>query len=116
MKEGFERAVGRIKCALLSPAVKGCSLDGIDIKRGDTVGIIRNKIVTSDKKRIGCALTLIGMLVSDESSLLTVFRGKGADKRESRKITDAVRERYPRLEVCEIYSAEEIYPYIFSAE
>ena len=116
MKEGFERAVGRIKCALLSPAVKGCSLDGIDIKRGDTVGIIRNKIVTSDRKRIGCALTLIGMLVSDESSLLTVFRGKGADKRESRKITDAVRERYPRLEVCEIYSAEEIYPYIFSAE
>ena len=116
MKEGFERAVGRIKCALLSPAVKGCSLDGIDIKRGDTVGIIRNKIVTSDKKRIGCALTLIGMLVSDESSLLTVFRGKGADRRESRKITDAVRERYPRLEVYEIYSAEEIYPYIFSAE
>ena len=116
MKEGFERAVGRIKCALLSPAVKGCSLDGIDIKRGDTVGIIRNKIVASDKRRIGCALTLIGMLVTDESSLLTVFRGKGADKREARKITDAVRERYPTLEVYEIYSAEEIYPYIFSVE
>jgi dihydroxyacetone kinase-like predicted kinase len=116
MTECFERAVGRVKCALLSPAVKGCSLDGVDIKRGDTVGIIKNKIVFSHKERLECALAVADVLLSDKSSMLTVYRGKGADRRECRRITDAVSEKYPNIEIYEIYSAEELYPYILAAE
>ena len=116
LESAFIRTIGRMRCGTLCPAVRSCTIDGLDIKRGDFVGFMQSKAVLTDKDSLASALMLADMLISDKTSLFTVFRGKSADRRESARICSILSKKHPDIEVSQIYSADEIYHYILSAE
>jgi dihydroxyacetone kinase-like predicted kinase len=116
LEKHFIRAIEGVSCGMLCPAIRSCSIDGIDIKKGEFVGFIRSKAVLSDKDSLASALMLSDMLIGSKTSLFTIFRGKGADKRESARIRSIISKKHPDVEVTEIYSADEIYHYILASE
>ena len=110
------RVLSALKCASLAPTVRTCTLDGISVKRGDTVGIIGKRIVAASRSVLKCAEQTLTELLSDGSEMLTIFFGRGYSKKTCERIKSFVKERFPTVEMYTVYSGQAIYSYIFMAE
>ena len=91
-------------------------MNGIEIKNGDTIGIIGKEIVVDDPDRVTAALELASVMLKDGRYMMTIFRGKDADAEECASLEAKISEAFPNVEIYTIDAGQEIYPYIFVAE
>ena len=109
-------AIESVVCGYISPAIRDTQMNGIDVKNGDTIGIVDKEIVVSDPDKAEAAFALASKLIGDERFMLTVFCGKDTTPGECMLLTDKLRELHPDTEIYTIDAGQEIYPYIFVAE
>ena len=113
---GMTEAMKRVTAGYISPSIRDAEINGVQIKNGDTIGIIEKQIVVSDADRLTAACGLVEKIMEGDKFMLTVFRGKDADEAEQEKLNAALAELCPDAEVYFMDGGQEIYPYIFVAE
>ena len=109
-------AISRIKVGYISPSVRDARINNIEIKEGDSIGIIEKEIVLSEPERTTALKGLVDRLVFDDRSMLTVFTGIDALAWELTDITEFIKQKYKTVEYYIIDGKQETYPYIFVAE
>lgn len=110
-------AMGRVTTGYVSPSIRDAELNGVKIKKGDTIGIIDKKIVLSESERATAAEALAARLMDQpDKFMLTVFCGKDAAAEERAALNEALGNAHPSAEIYFIDGEQEIYPYIFVAE
>ena len=110
-------AMGRVTAGCVSPAIRDTEMNGIEIKKGDTIGIVEKKIVLSEKDVKTASLALAKTLLSAPGkNMLTVFAGKNVSEVELNELVDAISTECPEIDVFPINGGQDIYPYIFVAE
>jgi dihydroxyacetone kinase-like predicted kinase len=114
--EAANAAIASVVCGYVSPAIRDTQMNGIEIKNGDTIGIIGKEIVVDDPDRVTAALELASVMLKDGRYMMTVFRGKDADEQECSALEAKINEAFPEVEIYTIDAGQEIYPYIFVAE
>ena len=114
--EQMTEAMKRVTAGYVSPSIRDAEMNGITIKKGDTIGIIEKEIVISDPDRITAACGLVEKIMTEDKFMLTVFRGKDATPEEQEQLHQAIAARCPSAEVYFVDGGQEIYPYIFVAE
>ncbi len=113
----ISEAMGRVTTGYVSPSIRDAELNGVRIKKGDTIGIIDKKIVISESERSVAAKTLAAMLLElPDKFMLTVFCGKDATEEERTALSEELSAAHPSAEIYFIDGGQEIYPYIFVAE
>ncbi len=95
-------------------AVRNANIDGVNVKKGDTVGIIDRKIVVSSKSDDYVTSEIGNKLLSDKE-LLTVFYGNGKTKNDAEKLISILKEKNPNKDIYSFFGGQEIYPYVFLA-
>ena len=88
----------------------------MQIKNGDTIGIIEKQIVVSDADRLTAACGLVEKIMEGDKFMLTIFRGKDADDAEQEALHAKLSKLCPDAEIYFMDGGQEIYPYIFVAE
>ena len=63
-----------------------------------------------------CATRLFEKLITESHEILTIIEGEGATQANTRRITEFLHERYPRLEVEVHPGGQPLYPYLFGIE
>jgi dihydroxyacetone kinase-like predicted kinase len=117
MLEAMSEAMGRVTAGCVSPSIRDTEMNGLNIAKGDTIGIIEKKIVLNNKDRAEASLALASMLLDDpEKTMLTVFAGVDTTDDDSDALISAISEKYPDADVFPIRGNQEVYPYIFVAE
>ena len=117
MLEAMSEAMGRVTAGCVSPSIRDTEMNGLNIAKGDTIGIIEKKIVLNNKDRAEASLELASMLLdAPEKTMLTVFAGVDTTDDESDALISAISEKYPDADVFPIRGDQEVYPYIFVAE
>ena len=91
-------------------------MNGIEIKSGDTIGIIGKEIVVDEPKRFDAALALAEKLLEGERFMLTIFCGIDAGADECAMLEEKIIEQNPGIEVYMIDAGQDVYPYIFVAK
>ncbi|MBQ1502447.1 MAG: hypothetical protein IIZ35_00440, partial [Clostridia bacterium] len=92
-------------------------MDGVKIRKGDTIGIMGKKIVLSDPDMRCAAYRLaVKLLEEPDKFMLTVFRGAGTTEEDQEDLRGCLEENCPSAEVYFVDGGQEIYPYIFTAE
>ncbi|MBQ4055075.1 MAG: DAK2 domain-containing protein [Clostridia bacterium] len=113
----INEAMGRVTTGYVSPSIRDAEINGVRIKKGDTIGIIDKKIVLSESERAAAAKALADKLLAlPEKFMLTVFCGKDATEDERAALNEAIATDHSDAELYFIDGGQDIYPYIYVAE
>ena len=113
----MEESMKRVSAGYVSPSIRDAEISGVQIKTGDTMGIIDKEIVVSESDRMSAVKTLAAKLLElPDKFMLTVFAGADSVQNEKEELTAYLSEKFPDAEVYFIDGGQEIYPYIFVAE
>lgn len=100
----------------LTHAIRDTSIDGIEIKTGDYLGMVDGKIVVSEPDSFEAAKATLSKMISDETEIVTLIIGEEGSKAEAEQLEAALLEMNEELEI-EIHQGDQpVYPYLFSAE
>ncbi|KSU85034.1 hypothetical protein GA0061096_1214 [Fictibacillus enclensis] len=109
-------ALNHVTSGQLTHAVRDTSIDGIEIKKGDFMGIMNGKIVASMPDQTEALHQLIKEMVDEDSEILTLITGEDATEEETKSLVQYIEETYPSVEVEVHLGNQPIYPYIISVE
>ncbi len=115
VKRAIENSIASISCGHVSPAVRDAEIDGVKIKKGDTVGFIERRIILSRSALHAAAYETAQKLLSGRSHL-TVFLGADATEKDTEKILNKIKKKHTDAEVFAYYGGQDVYPYIFVAK
>ncbi|WP_191561747.1 DAK2 domain-containing protein [Metabacillus idriensis] len=109
-------ALSTVKTGQITYAVRDTNIDGLDIAKGDFMGISNGKIVTKDTQQLAAAKKLLETMISKDDEILTVLQGEDAADEEMKDLVQFIEETYEDVEV-EVHKGEQpLYSYIFSIE
>ena len=100
----------------VTTAVRDTSIDGVDIKENDCLGMIEGKIVVSTPDRFEASLETLKGMINEDTEIITIIVGEEGSEEEAKNLEAALVELNDELEV-EIHQGDQpVYPYLFAAE
>ncbi|OIJ09861.1 hypothetical protein BKP35_15360 [Anaerobacillus arseniciselenatis] len=114
--EDMRGALSTVKTGQVTFAVRDTSIDGIEIKKDDYMGIAEKQIVSSGPERKVVTQSLLETMIDDETEILTIIRGEDTTEAETEALVTFVESEFEDVEV-EVYEGNQpLYSYIFSVE
>ncbi|MDF2556285.1 MAG: hypothetical protein K0R71_113 [Bacillales bacterium] len=114
-EEAMIDAIGNVKTAQVTFAVRDTNIDGVEIKKDDFMGILESKIEITNPNRLEAAKELLSKGLG-EAEILTILFGEDVVKEELQQLVEYVEDQFPDVEV-EVHEGKQpLYPYIFGIE
>ncbi|MDQ0227646.1 DAK2 domain-containing protein [Metabacillus niabensis] len=111
----LNEALKSVKSGQITYAVRDTNIDGLDISKGDFMGILDGKIIITDRNQLDASKKLLTEIIKDEE-ILTIIQGQDASDEEVNQLIAFVEEQFEDIEV-EVHKGEQpLYSYIFSVE
>lgn len=115
-EESMSEALAHVKTGQITYAVRDTSIDGLEIEKGDFMGIDEGKIVVKDKDKVQSAINLLSSMIDEEAEILTIIKGEDATDEEVESLVAFIEEKYEEIEV-EVHNGKQpLYAFIFSIE
>ncbi|GKU24796.1 DAK2 domain-containing protein [Clostridium folliculivorans] len=105
-----------VKSASVTYAVRDTEMDGIEIKEGNILGLIENKIKHVGGDVYEVTEELLNQMVDEDSELITLFYGKECDENEVKQFVSRLEKKYSDIDV-QCYNGEQpLYYFLISVE
>ena len=95
----------------ITHAIRDSSIEGINIKKDDFLGIVDGKIVVSEADMLASAKETLKQMVTEDTEIITIIIGEDGSQKDAKKLEEAVLAVDSELE-----GNQPVYPYLFSAE
>jgi len=105
-----------VRYAEVTYAVRDSAVNGLDIKAGDTIGIINGKISLKGTSAEAVVLVLMEKIQADNYELITLFYGADINENEAMQLKGKIMGKYPDSEVEMHYGGQPHYSYLLSVE
>ncbi|HDB7530599.1 TPA: fatty acid kinase catalytic subunit FakA [Staphylococcus aureus] len=109
-------SVNNVKSGSLTYAVRDTKIDGVEIKKDAFMGLIEDKIVSSQSDQLTTVTELLIEMLAEDSEILTVIIGQDAEQAVTDNMINWIEEQYPDVEVEVHEGGQPIYQYFFSVE
>lgn len=109
-------SVNNVKSGSLTYAVRDTKIDGVEIKKDAFMGLIEDKVVSSQSDQLTTVTELLNEMLADDSEILTVIIGQDAEQAVTDNMINWIEEQYPDVEVEVHEGGQPIYQYFFSVE
>ncbi|PZJ34755.1 hypothetical protein C7Q23_01125 [Staphylococcus aureus] len=109
-------SVNNVKSGSLTYAVRDTKIDGVEIKKDAFMGLIEDKIVSSQSDQLTTVTELLNEMLAEDSEILTVIIGQDAEQAVTDNMINWIEEQYPDVEVEVHEGGQRIYQYFFSVE
>ncbi|HFQ2438596.1 TPA: fatty acid kinase catalytic subunit FakA [Staphylococcus aureus] len=109
-------SVNNVKSGSLTYAVRDTKIDGVEIKKDAFIGLIEDKIVSSQSDQLTTVTELLIEMLAEDSEILTVIIGQDAEQAVTDNMINWIEEQYPDVEVEVHEGGQPIYQYFFSVE
>ncbi len=115
-EEVMTEALQHVKTGQVTYAVRDTNIDGLELAKGDFMGIAEKKIVVKDSEKLEAAKKLLTYMIDDEAEILTILQGEDVSDDEAEALTSFVEETFEEVEV-ELHKGDQpLYSYIFAIE
>jgi dihydroxyacetone kinase-like predicted kinase len=109
-------AAARVHAGEVTQAVRESTADGRSIAAGDWIAISGDGIVAAKATAGDAVVALVDALVGDDTELVTVVVGEGAEQDDTTRLVQHLAETRPEVEV-ELHQGDQpLYPYLVGAE
>ena len=105
-----------VKSGSVTYAVRDTEIDGKEVKQGDYLGLIENKIKLVKRELYPLVEELIESMVDDQSSSITLFYGEDVKEEEFNELVELLEEKYEDLDVMSVYGKQPLYYFIIAVE
>ncbi len=105
-----------VKSGSVTYAVRDTEIDGKEVKLGDYLGLIENKIKLVKRELYPLVEELIESMVDDQSSSITLFYGEDVKEEEFNELVELLEEKYEDLDVMRVYGKQPLYYFIIAVE
>ncbi|WP_240417485.1 DAK2 domain-containing protein [Paenibacillus periandrae] len=112
----MQQAADQVESGAVTYAVRDTTLDDLDIKQGDYIGLHNNKIMTADKDLLTACSALIDSLLASGGEVVTIYTGEEANEEQSQQLVQYIEQTYSDVEVEIHRGGQPVYFYIVSAE
>ena len=109
-------AFGCVKCAQVTSSVRNAKMDGLNLAKGDIIGLTEKKILVKGSDLNTVTVDLVKKLNMDEMDVLNVYAGEGVTEETVAELTEKLGEAYPDLEVIPYRGDQPHSFYILAAE
>ncbi|MBT2260161.1 DAK2 domain-containing protein [Bacillus safensis] len=109
-------AIDHVKSGQITFAVRDTQIDGIDIARGDYMGLFNGKITLTAKNQLDAAKELLAKMVTEDDEIVTIIKGEDASSDELDALQAFIEETFEDVEV-EVHDGKQpLYSYILAVE
>ena len=112
----MKAAAEDITTAEITRAVRDVTLDGVDVKLGQFIGIINGKLRIAEDSLLLMLEKILPIMQLAEAELLTVYYGSEVTRHEAENVVVHIETLYPDVEVELIEGGQPHYHYILGAE
>ena len=115
-REEMTAAAEQVKTGQITFAVRDTVFEDKEIKEGDIIGIHNGRIETVGSSIHDIALELVGHVVEEGDSLITIYYGQDTTEEDAQALGAEVAELFGDLDVEVQYGGQPLYYYLISAE
>ncbi|CAM4284679.1 hypothetical protein FHS16_002254 [Paenibacillus endophyticus] len=112
----MKNAAEQVVSGQVTKAVRDTTIEGVDIREGDYIGIKEKTIVVSKAALQEACQGLVASMLDAGGDLLTILSGEEADAAETASLCEWIGEQYPDLELEVQKGGQPLYPYVFALE
>jgi uncharacterized protein len=112
----MEAALGQICTVEITVAVRDATVDGVQVRAGQTIGLLDGDLVSADDDRAQVIDTMLGRMGLDAREIVTIYYGQSVTRPEAEVLAQRVQERFPDVEIEVQNGGQPLYDYIISAE
>ncbi|MEG0034536.1 MAG: DAK2 domain-containing protein [Bacilli bacterium] len=112
----MKAALKTVKSASITYAIKETEIDGVKVKKDDYIALVDKKIIACVPSKIDALTFALEKMVSDNSSIITIFLGEDVAVEEKDKITEILNEKYDYLDLDIRNGNQPVYSFIIGVE
>ncbi|AME09635.1 MULTISPECIES: DAK2 domain-containing protein [Gemella] len=112
----MQNVLTTVKTLEVTYAVRDTNIEGIEIKKGEYMGIKNGKIVVSDLSLNAALAKLLEMSIDEDSEIVTLYLGEESTEECTDFLEQLLEEKYPDVEIELVESGQPVYPYIIGVE
>ncbi len=109
-------AIGRVQSGQVTYAVRDTTIDELEIKAGQFIGIRNSNIVAAAPDVVTTSQELLEKMLESGDEIVTLLTGSDATEESTHALTNWLETQYPNAEVEVHYGGQPIYAYLFSVE
>ncbi len=114
--EKMTKSLASVKSGEVTTATRSVEIDGVNVKEGQVIALLDDKLVASAKSVEEGLLDLLKKASAEEHELVTLIYGEEMNQSEANRIVDVVRQAYPNLEIELQDGGQPHYQFIVSIE
>ncbi len=112
----MEEALNYVISAEVTIATRDVELDGLNVKRGQYIGLADGTLVAASDDLVEVMLQVLQRSGADEHELITVYYGDNLREAQAQSIVNELREAFPEQEFEIVRGDQPLYPFIISVE
>lgn len=116
IEETMNSALEYVKSGQVTYAVRDTSINGMEIKTGDIMGIDDDGIKAVGKSMKDTTVELLRNMVDEDSGLISIYYGQDVSEETASEFANSIEEIYEDCDVELQYGGQPIYYYIVSVE
>lgn len=111
--ENMTDAISDMHTVDVSISIRDTSVNNIEIKKDDYIGILDGKIVATKSNIEETTKDAIDIAIEndDEISLITLYYGEEADKRRAKDLVKKLSKEYKEIDIELVYGGQPVYYY-----
>jgi len=114
--ETMQEVVNNMKSGEVTYAVRDTEMNGVQVMKGDFIGISKGKLVVSTQDRVETVTNLLKSLITEDSEIVTIFYGAMVSADELEEVVDFLSDNFDHVEVETIDGKQDVYSYIIAVE
>lgn len=117
--ENFDRmcgALNQVETASITCAVRDTEIGDVQVQEGDFIGVTKEGIVCAEKDCESAALGALKTLVTEDSSMITVYFGEEVEETAAQALAEQIEEAFEDCDVSCYSGGQPVYHYILSVE
>lgn len=114
--QAMKQAISQVRSGQVTHAVRDTSIDGINIREGDYIGIVEKSIVTASTSLQEACRELLTTMLEDGGELITILTGEQAEEAQTAQLTSWIKTSFPDAELEVHEGGQPLYPYLFAVE
>lgn len=114
--QAMKEALGGVKSASITKAVRDSHMNGEQILEGEFLGILEGDIVAHGADMKQTVNALLEQMVTEDDAVISFYSGAEVQEEDARALVDEVAEKYGDLDTELYQGGQPVYHYIISVE
>lgn len=114
--EEMKEAIHEVDSGEITVATRSVEINGVEVHEGEAIALLNSQLVSSSPNVADACVSLLKKTDLSERERLTFFYGSNITKNEVNKITDHIRNLFPKMELEVHDGGQPHYQFIISIE